>query len=77
MSIDDGIKGICREEGVAEHELRLGVWTRKFSRARAKIAYHLSHEFGISRAEIARQLGVCTSAIAKAIQNMEGAQNKC
>jgi len=33
---------------------------------------HLLDEFGISRAEIARQLGVCTSAIAKAIQNTEG-----
>jgi putative transposase len=76
-SIDDAIKEICLKEGVAEQELRLGVRTRKFSMVRAKIAYHLSHEFGISRAEIARQLGVCTSAIAKAIQNMEGAENKC
>jgi transposase-like protein len=75
--IDNAIKEICREEGVAEQELRLGVRTRKFSRVRAKISYHLSHEFGISRAEIARQLGVCTSAIAKAIQNMEGVGSKC
>jgi predicted transcriptional regulator len=57
--------------------LRLGVRTRKYSQVRAKIAYHLSHEYGISRAEIARQLGVCTSAIAKAIQKTEGAENKC
>ena len=28
-------------------------------------------EYGISLAEIARRLGVCTSAIAKAIQKME------
>jgi hypothetical protein len=76
-SIDNANKEMCGEEGVGEQELRLGVRSRKFSRARAKIAYHLSHEFGISRAEIARQLGVCTSAIAKAIQNMEGAENKC
>jgi putative transposase len=75
--IDNAIKEICREEGVREQELRLGVRTRKFSRVRAKISYHLSHEFGISRAEIARQLGVCTSAIAKAIDNMEGDENKC
>ena len=76
-SIDNSIKEICLKEGVAEQELRLGMRTRKFSRVRAKIAYHLSHEFGVSRAEIARQLGVCTSAIAKAIQNIEGAENKC
>jgi hypothetical protein len=76
-SIDNAIKEICLQEGVAEQELRLGVRTRKLSRVRAKISYHLSHEFGISRAEIARQLGVCTSAIAKAIDNMEGDENKC
>jgi putative transposase len=75
--IDNAIKEICREEGITEQELRLGVRTRKFSRVRAKIAHHLSHEFGISRAEIARQLGVCTSAIAKTIQNMEGVGSKC
>jgi putative transposase len=75
--IDNAIKEICDKEGVGEQELQLGLRTRKYSRVRAKIAYHLSHEFGISRAEIARQLGVCTSAIAKAIQNMEGVGSKC
>jgi predicted transcriptional regulator len=57
--------------------VRMGVRTRKYSGVRAKIAYHLSHEFGISRAEIARETGVCTSAIAKAIRNLEGVENKC
>ena len=57
--------------------LKMGVRTRKFSRARVKFAYHLSHELGVSRAEIARQFGVCPSAIVKAIQNIEGAENKC
>ena len=77
FNIDKFIKEICLKEGVAEQELQLGVRTRKYSSVRAKIAYYLSHEFGISRAEIARQMGVCTSAIAKAIQNIEGAENKC
>jgi putative transposase len=72
-SIDEAIKEVCHKEGVSEQELRMGVRTRKYSKVRARIAHHLSHEFGVSRAEIARQLGVCTSAIAKAIQNMEGA----
>ena len=49
-----------------------GVRTRKFSRARAKIAYRLIHELGISRAEIARQLEICTSVIVNAIKNIEG-----
>jgi REP element-mobilizing transposase RayT len=74
--IKNAIKERCRKEGVGEKELRMGVRTRKYSRVRARISYHLSQEFGVSRAEIARQLGVCTSAIAKAIQNMEGARNK-
>ena len=72
-SMDNAIKEICRKEGVGEKELR----TRKYSKVRAKISYFLSQEFGVSRAEIARQLGVCTSAIAKAIDNMEGDENKC
>ncbi|NWF92440.1 MAG: hypothetical protein HXY46_05955 [Syntrophaceae bacterium] len=75
--MDNAIKEICDKEGVSERALRLGVRTRKFSRVRVKVAYHLNHEYGISRAEVARQLGVCTSAIAKAVQNMEGAENKC
>jgi len=70
-SMDHAIQEICRKEGVAEQELRMGLRTRKLSRVRAKVSYHLSHEIGVSRAEIARQLGVCTSAITKAIQNIE------
>jgi hypothetical protein len=75
--VDNAIGELCLKEGGSEQELRMGVRTRKYSRVRAKIACYLSHEFGISRAEIARRLGVCTSAIAKAIQNMEEAENKC
>jgi len=76
-SIDNAIKEMCREEGITEKELRMGARTREVSTVRAKISHYLSHEFGVSRAEIARQLGVCTSAIAKAIQNMEEKKNKC
>jgi hypothetical protein len=74
-SVENAIKKICRKEGVEEQEMRMGVRTRKYSMVRAKISYHLSHEFGVSQAEIARQLGVCTSAIAKAIQKI--AQGGC
>ena len=75
--IDDSVQKICRKEGVAVQELRMGGRTRKLSRVRAKIAQYLSHEFGVSRAEIARHLGVCTSAIAKAIENVGAERNKC
>lgn len=76
-SIENAIKEICRKEGVEEQEMRMGARTRKYSRVRVKISYHLSHELGVSQAEIARQLGVCTSAIAKALQNIEAENNRC
>ena len=65
------IKKVCDEAGIKEEELRNGGRRRKVSHARARISYHLSHELGIPAAEIARHLGVCTSAIAKAIQKLE------
>jgi hypothetical protein len=75
-SIERWIKKICHEEGVREEELRMGGGRRQVSRARGKISCHLSHELGIPMAEIARELGVCTSAIAKAIRRWEGEGEK-
>jgi hypothetical protein len=37
----------------------------------SKIAWRLSRAYGIPLAEIARDLGVCTSAIAKAVRKIE------
>jgi REP element-mobilizing transposase RayT len=71
-AIEKSIEEICTKENIDEKAVRLGVRTRKCSQSRAKIAYRLCHEFGVSQAEIARQLGVCTSAIAKAIIKFEG-----
>jgi REP element-mobilizing transposase RayT len=76
-SIENAIKEICRKEGVEEQEMRMGVRTRRYSRVRAKISHHLNQEFGVSQAEIARQLGVCTSAIAKALRRIEAEEDKC
>jgi len=50
---------------------RILAWSL-LGRVWAKIAWILSREYGIAMAEIARQLGVCTSAIAKAIRKKEG-----
>jgi biotin operon repressor len=50
---------------------------RRKGRVRAEISNYLSHEFWVSRAEIARPLGVSTLAIAKAIENMKGEGNEC
>jgi len=73
-SIDRVIKRMCEGEGIREEELRNGGQRRKVSRLRAKISSHLSHEMGIPMAEIARHVGVCGSAVVKAIQKMESAK---
>ena len=65
------IKEMCKKEGVGEGELRRGGQARRVSRVRSKIAWSLSREYGFSLAEIARELGVCTSAIAKAVRKAE------
>ena len=66
------IRGMCDDEEVNEQELRHGGQRRKVSGLRARIAWRLSRELGVSMAEIARQLGVSTSGIANAIQVIEG-----
>jgi REP element-mobilizing transposase RayT len=72
-SIDQVIKRMCEGEGIREEELRNGGQRREVSRLRAKISSHLSHELGIPMAEIARHVGVCGSAVIKAIQKAESA----
>jgi hypothetical protein len=73
---DESIGRICREEGIAEGELRGGGQRKKVSKARGKISYQLCHELGMPMAEIARHVGVCTSAVSKAIRNFEQAMAK-
>ena len=70
-AISQVIKEVCNEEGIEEKELRSGGRRRRVSGVRARISYRLSHEMGVPAAEIARHLGVCTSAIVKAIQQLE------
>jgi hypothetical protein len=70
--IERVIKETCKKEGVPEGELRVGGQRWRVSRVRAEIAWILSQEYGVAMADIARQLGVCTSAIAKAIRKKEG-----
>ncbi len=61
------IKEICRKEEVSEQVVRCGGQRRKVSLFRSKGASVFPREYGVSFAEIARQLGVSTSAIAKAV----------
>jgi putative transposase len=65
------IREMCKKEGIWEVQLRQGGQARRVSRVRAKIAWRLSRECGIPLAEIARDVGVCTSAIAKAVRRVE------
>jgi REP element-mobilizing transposase RayT len=74
--INQVIKGMCHDEGITEKELRYGGQRQRVSRARARISYHLSRHRGVPMAEIARQVGVCTSAVAKAIQTIEAGGEK-
>jgi len=67
--IDEIRKKFCKEGGIDEEELRSGGKRRKVSQIRAKISYQLSHGMGIPFAEIARHVGVCTSAVAKAVES--------
>lgn len=74
--IDQVIKEICEKEGIEEKELRGGSQRRPVSRARSMIAYHLNRDFGITMAEIARNVGVCTTAVIKAIKKMDAQSKK-
>ena len=74
--VAQAISRICEDSGVREEEVRSGGRRRRVSRTRAEISYYLSHELGVPAAEIARHLGVCTSAIVKAIQNIESLKEK-
>ncbi len=66
------VRGICKEEGIEVGEMRMGGQRRAVSGARGKIAWVLSREYGVSLAEIGRQVGVCTSAVGKALRKKEG-----
>ena len=61
----------CRRSGINPLEVRGGGKRRKVSGTRATIAMRGREELGLSAAAIARNVGVSTSAITKAIERME------
>jgi len=63
------MKNLCKEGGIDEEELWSGKKRRKVSQVRAKISFQLTHGMEIPFAEIARHVGVCTSAFAKAVES--------
>jgi REP element-mobilizing transposase RayT len=65
------IEDMCRKKGINSKELRMGGRRKPVSRVRADLANMLMAQLGIPSAEIARQLGVSTSAIVKVLQRGE------
>ena len=61
------IDQVCEKKGINPKELRMGGRRSCISQVRLQIAYQLVQDYGIPLAEVARQLGVSTSAISKAI----------
>ncbi|MBW2312486.1 MAG: hypothetical protein JRF35_15690 [Deltaproteobacteria bacterium] len=71
-SIDKIIEEECRKRHIRPIELKGGSSRRsRVSQARASIAYRSVEELSLSNAEIARHLGVGTSAITRAIAKVE------
>ncbi len=69
--VSEAIERVCRQVGVSPRELQAGSRRRPVSKIRALLAQRLVAEFGLSLAEVARQLGVSLSAIAKSLQNRQ------
>jgi len=59
------IKKVCKKERVTIKELTSGIRRKDVSRIRAQIAIGLVKKYGIALAEVARQVGVTTSARSK------------
>lgn len=71
---DEFIERVCLNKDINPVELRMGSRRGNLSQIRAEVAYQLIEEFGLPLAEIARKLGVSTSAISKIIKRREAAR---
>jgi REP element-mobilizing transposase RayT len=58
----------CKEEGISAPELQMGGRRGVISEIRSALALKLAREWGLPLAEIARQLGVSTSAISQTLR---------
>ena len=76
VTIRDIIKEECARAEVRERELINGGRRSVVSDVRAIIAHRCAEEIGVSAAEIARQLGVTTSSITRAIAKAEEQREK-
>ena len=65
------IRRLCRQAQLGLEELRMGSRRRRIAAVRARLAVCLVTRLGLSLADTARQLGVSTSGIAKALARAE------
>ena len=65
MRVEEFISELCQRQNVSMVELRSGSRRGSIARVRAQIARGLVESQGISMAEVARRVGVSTSAISK------------
>ena len=70
-TVDDVIGRMCKKYEIKEGELRGGGKRRGVTKARREIAQYLSEEMGVPMAEIARNVGVGTSAVAMSLKQKE------
>ena len=71
QQIGEVIERVCEEENINSHELRMGSRRRRISQVRAQIVHQLVENFGIPLAEVARQVGVSTSATSKSLSRRD------
>ena len=74
LSIEGIIQKECAEAGISKRELKNGSRRHVISMTRMRIARRGVEELGMTSAEIARRLGVCTSTITRAIEKEAGAK---
>jgi len=59
---------ICKDERVSIEELKGGSRRKEISEVRKRIALELVQRHGVALAEIARRVGVSTSAVSKILK---------
>jgi len=68
QKIDELMTQICKDERVSIEELKGGSRRREISEVRKRIALELVQRHGIALAEVARRVGVSTSAVSKILK---------
>ena len=65
------ISNLCKKQGISVEALQAGSRRSDISKVRAELSYTLVDELGLTLAEVARLLGVTTSAVTRAIKRIK------